>query len=72
MDMTDPKLPSFLKERKLKGKVKGELNLIKKNGEKFIGLVSSPIYTDESGQEKTAILITDITNIKNAEKSLRK
>lgn len=71
IDSKDPRLPILLEERKLKGKVKGELTFLKKNGQKFPGLISSHIFQDQNGNEKTSMIISDITHHKKAEKEIQ-
>lgn len=71
VDIKDPQLPILLEERRRKGKVKGELTFIRKNGGKFPGFISSHIFKDENGHERTSMTIIDLTEIKNAEMALK-
>ncbi len=71
VDMEDPKLPVLLEERRSKGKAKGELTFIRKSGEKFSGLISSHIFQDENGNERTTMVIRDLSETKKAEKAVK-
>ncbi len=71
MNIKDPRLPILLEERRRKGKAKGELTFIRKNGEKFLGFISSHIFKDENGHERTSMTIFDLTEIKKREKALK-
>lgn len=68
-DIEDPRLKLLLEERNKKGKAKGELILKRKDGSKFPGEISSVVFTDACGQEKTSMTIRDITDKKNLEKA---
>lgn len=70
VDMTDPRLKAFLEERKKMGKAKAELTYKRKSGELFQGEVSSSVFTDASGEEKTSMIIRDITKRKKVEGEL--
>jgi PAS domain S-box-containing protein len=71
VDREDPQLSILLEERRRKGKAKGELTFIRKNGEKFPGFISSHIFKDENGHERTSMTIVDLTEIKKAEVTLK-
>ncbi len=71
VDMGDPKLPILLEERRRNGEVKSELTFIRKNGEKFPGFISSHIFKDENGHERTTMIIRDLTETKRAEKTIK-
>ena len=64
-------MPVLLEERRLKGKTKGELTFVRKNGEKFPGLLSSHIFHDENGHEKTSMIIIDLSATKIAEDQIK-
>jgi len=71
VDKTDPRLNELLEQRKNQGKVKGELNFIKKGGTEFQGEITSALYLDHQGNEKAGIVIRDITVSKRIERALR-
>jgi PAS domain S-box-containing protein len=72
VDPTDPKLQVLLKERRLKGKIMGELTFIRKDGSKFPTEVSSTIYNDDYGNERTSMIIRDISRHKEYEELLKR
>jgi len=67
VDLASPTLQSLLDERKKNGKAKGELNLIKRDGTRFPAEVSSVIFKDREGSERTSMIIRDLTEQKQAE-----
>ena len=67
VDTNDPNLQVILDERARLGKSKGELTLIKKDGSKFPGEVSTSIYTDKKSNINTFMTIRDITKRKENE-----
>jgi PAS domain S-box-containing protein len=72
VDMSDPRLPVLLEERKRSGKVFGELLMLRKDGTKFPVEISSSVFTGHSGKPQTCIIFRDITERKLAEKALQK
>lgn len=71
VDISDPRLPILLEERKKNGKAKGEITLIRKDGTKFQGEVSSVVFIDGNGNERTSMVIIDLTEKIKAEKDLK-
>ncbi|HSN47922.1 MAG TPA: response regulator, partial [Flavobacterium sp.] len=53
-DQTDPRLQLFLEERQRTGRAKGELTLIRKNCRKFPAELSSNVFKDSHGEERTS------------------
>lgn len=72
VDLTDPRLGPALEERKRTGHFRGELNLKRKDGSIFPVDESTVIFTDKNGQQKTIMIIRDITDRKKAEEVLQK
>jgi len=70
-DITDPRLNAALEERTRTGKFKGELTFLRKNGSKFTGEISTQIFTDQSGQTRTSMVIRDITERIRNDEALR-
>lgn len=68
-DVADPRLKLLLEERNRNGKAKGELTFKRKDGSKFPGEISSVVFTDACGLQKTSMTIKDITEKKNLEKA---
>lgn len=71
VDSTDPRLSILLEERDRTGRAKGELTFKRKDGSKFPGEITSVVFTDACGQEKTSMIIRDITERKQAEQALK-
>lgn len=70
-DITDPRLPAALEERWRSGVFKGELTLVRKDGTKFPAELTSVIYRGSGGEEKSSMVLRDITRRKQAEEALR-
>ncbi|MBM4270544.1 MAG: PAS domain S-box protein [Deltaproteobacteria bacterium] len=70
-DITDPLLPVALTERSRTGKFRGELTFIRKDGTRFPGEISSAIFKDQDGHDRTSTIIRDVTERKQMEEVLR-
>ena len=70
MDVTDPRLAVALEQRKKTGFFSGELTCIRKNGDKFACELSSSVFSDVDGLQKTGIVIRDISARKQAEERM--
>jgi len=71
-DLTDPRLLTLIEERKRTGSVKGEVTLLRKNGSKFEAELTATVFTDSCGQNRTSIIVRDITERKKAETKLKR
>lgn len=71
VDITDPKLPLLLKKRETETKVRGELNLIHKNGSLVPVEITSSIFQNSKGEPRTSMIIRNISERLTAEKELR-
>lgn len=71
VDAKDPQLSFMLSERALKNKVRCELTFIRKDGTRFPAEISSSIFKDNEGLERTSMIIRDITDKKRAEDELK-
>lgn len=67
MDHSDSRLIQGLQQRKDMGCIKEELTGIRKNGERFPIEVSSVIFRDENGEERSSNTISDISIRKSSE-----
>ena len=72
VDLKDPRLPAALEERTRTGRYSGGLNMKRKDGTIFPTEVSSVIFKDKDGQDRTSMIIRDITERRNFEINLRK
>jgi len=70
VDVTDPRLQKSLEERALTGKGRAEITMIRADQTKFPADISSMIFTDQNGLEKTSMIIRDITERKLAEQRI--
>ena len=71
LDTSDSRLPLALEERANKGHFRGQLTFLRKDGTKFPGEISTAIFTDTQGNERTSMVIRDITGRVQAEEKLR-
>ncbi|MCX6168455.1 MAG: PAS domain S-box protein [Ignavibacteriales bacterium] len=67
VDNMDPILPNLLMERRLNGHAHGELTMIRKDGTRFPAEISSAIFKNQEGFERTSMIIRDISERKEAE-----
>lgn len=72
IDFSDPRLPALLDERRKTGHARGELTFTRKDGTKFDCEVSSVVFTDSEGNERTSMVIRDLTEQKQAENEIQK
>lgn len=61
VDADDPRLLTALREREERGRVRAEINLLRKDGTKFSADCTSAIFKDYEGKSWAAILIRDLT-----------
>ncbi|MTI85573.1 MAG: PAS domain S-box protein [Firmicutes bacterium] len=59
VDLTDPRIPQALKERKIKGKVKSELNVIHKDGTIIPVEFASQLFPGADGETLTCVMVRD-------------
>ena len=71
VDISDPRLSKALEERNRKGRFRGELTFVRKDGTKFPAEISSAIFKDTHGRLRTSMVIRDITEQKQTEQKLR-
>ncbi len=71
VDLNDERLEKAVEIRKKTGKFKGELNLIKKDGSIIPVELTSNIFYDQNGIERTTMIINDITERKKSELAIR-
>lgn len=71
IDATDPRLAVALEQRARTGSFKGELTLLRPDGTRFPGELSTALFHDRNGLVKTSMIIRDITARKRAEEALR-
>jgi PAS domain S-box-containing protein len=72
VDASDPRLQKALEERAKKGSVFGEITMIRADNTRFPAEISSVIYMDENGEQRSSIIIRGITERKRAEEDREK
>ncbi|CAM4060030.1 PAS domain S-box protein [Gillisia limnaea] len=72
VDTKDPRLTAALEERQRTGKVKAEVTAIRENGERFPGEFTSVVYKNANGEERTSMIIRDLSERKHAEEEITK
>lgn len=68
VDVSDPRVMKALEERQLKGKVTAEITMKRKDGTFFPGELTSSVYLDANGEERTSMIIRDLSEKKEIEK----
>ncbi|CAM3497044.1 PAS domain S-box protein [Aequorivita lipolytica] len=71
VDNTDPRVAAALEERQRTGKAKAELTLIRGNGERFQGELTSVVYKNANGEQRTSMIVRDISERKLADQLLK-
>ncbi|TXE07935.1 PAS domain S-box protein [Gelidibacter salicanalis] len=71
VDNTDPRVAAAVEERQRTGKATAELTLIRGNGERFPGELNSVIYKDANGEQRTSMIVRDISEKQHAEQLLK-
>ncbi|MFA6653784.1 MAG: ATP-binding protein, partial [Candidatus Delongbacteria bacterium] len=70
-DIKDPAFIESLEIRKRKGSFRGEITAIDKDGTRIPLMLTSNIYRDSDGEEKTITIFSDISDRKEDENKLR-
>jgi PAS domain S-box-containing protein len=70
VDLSDPNLMKLIEERQRTGRAQGELVLIRKDGTKFPAELTSSIFKDAYGHERTSMIFRDISLRKETEHKL--
>jgi PAS domain S-box-containing protein len=71
LDLSDPNLAVALAERARMGQTRRELTFLRPDGSRFVGEVTSAVFTDSDGQAKTSMIIRDITARRQAAEQLQ-
>jgi len=72
IDLTDPRVPEAIEERRRTGRWTGELIFLRRDGTKFPCETSSVLFTDRFGQSRTSHILRDVSLRKEAEELQRK
>jgi PAS domain S-box-containing protein len=71
VDPADPAVGAAIAQRAQTGRFGGVLTMRRKDGSRFSGLLSSAVFTDTDGQQRTAMFVRDLTAIQERENALR-
>lgn len=70
VDFSDPRSRAFLENRRRDGHARGELICRRKGGRTFPVEVSSAIFTDAAGRERTSMQVKDLSDQKRVEEAV--
>jgi diguanylate cyclase (GGDEF)-like protein/PAS domain S-box-containing protein len=70
VDISDPQLARAIEVRRITGSFAGENVFMRKDASKFIGEVSTALFTDKDGNARTSMIIRDISERKRIETAL--
>ncbi|MBA3663842.1 MAG: PAS domain S-box protein [Bacteroidetes bacterium] len=70
VDSSDERVQQAIEERKKYSKARGEITLIRKNGTRFPCEISSTVFLDSNGEERTSMIIRDLTDTKRSESAI--
>ena len=71
-DARDPLLAPAMAERERTGRFSGELNFLRADGQLFLGEVTTRFFRGERGQQRTSLIIRDVTERRQAEDALKR
>lgn len=71
VDATDPRFIAAIEERTRTGRFYGEITMLRKDGTKFPAEISSSIFKDKEGRDRTSLIIRDISERNRMETVLR-
>ncbi|RPI02545.1 MAG: hybrid sensor histidine kinase/response regulator [Ignavibacteriae bacterium] len=71
IDTSDPRLAQALAERARTGSYSGEVTMVRKDGTKFPAEISSALFKDREGRDRTSMVFRDITGRKQIEQKLQ-
>ncbi|MBC7886878.1 MAG: PAS domain S-box protein [Ferruginibacter sp.] len=70
LDFAEPALLNLMEIRSRTGKVKGELNFFRSDRTIFRAEMASSIFKDANGEDRTCVIVRDITDRKKAEEQI--
>ena len=68
VDADDGRVFPLMEERKRTGRCRGEITMKRGDGSRFPAEISSAVFTDQEGCQKTSLVIRDVTERKSLEK----
>jgi PAS domain S-box-containing protein len=71
VDLSDLRIREALAQRLETGRFQGVLPMRRKDGSRFSAALSSAVYTDSSGEQRTSMFVWDLTEQEQREEALR-
>jgi PAS domain S-box-containing protein len=71
VDLSDPKILEAMAQRCETGRFQGVLTMQRKDGSRLSVALSSAIFTDSSGEQRSSIFVRDLTEQEQREEALR-
>ncbi len=71
VDISDPRLPPAMAERKATGRFQGELTLLGRDGRKIPGEITSVVFSGMNNRLLSSMVMRDLTESKRNEENLR-
>jgi PAS domain S-box-containing protein len=71
VDVGDSGLAPLLEKRRLTGKMRGEINVIRKDGKRIPVELGSAVFRDRNGELKTSVWMRDLSDRRRAENEQR-
>ena len=71
VDLSDPRILEALAQRLETGHFQGVLPMRRKDGSRFLAALSSAVYVDSSGEQRTSIFVWDLAEQAQREEALR-
>ena len=71
VDLSDPRILEALAQRLETGRFQGVLPMRRKDGSRFSAALSSAVYTDSSGEQRTSMFVWALTEQEQREEALR-
>jgi PAS domain S-box-containing protein len=71
VDVSDPHVAAAVAERARTGKFHSEMFLVRSDGTRFLGDVSSIMFRGKDGRLRTSMIVRDVTERRQAEEALR-
>jgi PAS domain S-box-containing protein len=71
VDLSDPRIREAMAQRRETGRFQGVLPMRRKDGSRFVAALSSAVYTDSSGEQRTSMFVWDLTEQEQREEALR-
>jgi PAS domain S-box-containing protein len=71
VDLSDTRIREAMAQRRETGRFQGVLTMQRKDGSRFAVALSSAVFTDSSGEQRSSIFVRDLTEQEQREEALR-